>query len=122
MKKILLVEDDFYVRGLYKIAFEKKGYEVIAVEDGDSALERFKQGSFDFIILDLMLPGTPGMDVLKTIKNSNDTPVYILTNVGDDEILQKVKFIGANGYFLKVNYTPSQLVAAIEKNQQEATN
>ncbi len=117
MKKILLIEDDFYIRGLYKMAFEKAGYQVVEVEDGTKALERLAKEEFNFIILDLMLPGIPGIEVLKKIKESVKTPIYVLTNVGDEEVLAQAKKLGAKAYFLKIDYTPNQLVAAIEKKE-----
>lgn len=119
MKKLLLIEDDFYIRGLYKTAFQKKGYEVTEAEDGQSALEKIQEDNFDFIVLDLMLPRMPGLKVLRAIRAENDTPIYVLTNVGSDEILKEAIAEGAEGYFLKVDYTPSQLVAAIEQKIEE---
>lgn len=117
MKKILLIEDDFYIRGIYKKAFSKNNYQVIEAEDGETALEKIQKENFDFIVLDLMLPGIPGLEVLEKIKNTKKTPVYILTNVGDENVLKKAMAAGAKAYFIKVNYTPKQLVAAIEKKE-----
>lgn len=115
MKKILIIEDDFYVRDLYKKAFERKNYQVTEAENGEVALEKVRQEKFDFIILDLMLPKIPGIEVLKEIKASQPVPVYILTNVGDEHILQQAMSAGADTYFIKVDYTPKQLVRAIEE-------
>lgn len=117
MKNILIIEDDFYIRGLYKIAFEKAGYQVVEAEDGESALKKIKEQKFDFVILDLMLPGIPGIEVLRKIKKFQEAPIYVLTNVGDEETLIEAKKVGAKANFLKVDYTPKQLVAAIEKEE-----
>lgn len=122
MKKILLIEDDFYIRGLYKKAFERKGYEVKEAETGEAGLERAREEKFDFIILDLMLPGIPGIGVLEEIKGSQDIPVYVLTNVGDEHVLQKAVKKGADAYFVKVDYTPKQLVAAIEEKEEKTAS
>jgi DNA-binding response OmpR family regulator len=119
MKKILIVEDDFYIRGLYRMAFEKKGYAVVEAGTGQTALDLIKDEKFDFIVLDLMLPGISGMEVLKTVKRSKNWPVYVLTNVGEEQVLKEAMTRGAKGYFLKVDYTPNQLIAAIEKKEQE---
>ena len=119
MKRVLLVEDDFYIRGLYKMAFEKAGYDVVEVTEGNEAFSKISSDNFDFIVLDLMLPGMPGMDVLKKIKATSKTPVYILTNVGDEQALQEAMKLGADAYFVKVDYTPKKLVAAIEKKETE---
>jgi len=117
MKKILLVEDDFYIRGLYKMAFEKKGDQVIEAKDGEEALSIINKEKFDFIVLDLMLPGVSGLEVLKQIKASRQIPVYILTNVGDEVVLKRALAAGADAYFIKVNYTPRNLVEAIEEKE-----
>ena len=117
MKKILLIEDDFYVRGLYKMAFEKNGFVVSEADDGKQALKKIKEEKYDLIILDLMLPGISGMDVLKSVKKLSPTAVYILTNVGNEETLQEAMASGAEAYFIKVNYTPRQLVAAIKEKE-----
>lgn len=120
MKKVLIVEDDFYVRNLYKMAFEKNGYLATEAENGEEALEKIKEEKFDLVTLDLMLPGISGIEVLEKIKGIIDAPVYILTNVGDDTILQEAIRKGARAYFLKVDFTPNQLVKAIE--EKETTN
>lgn len=121
MGKILLVEDDFYVRQLYRLAFEKKGYTVVGVEDGQKALDCLSGDSFDFIVLDLMLPGVSGLEVLKKAKADTGVPVYVLTNVGDEEILSEAVANEADAYFLKVDYTPRQLVETIEAKRNLAS-
>lgn len=118
MKKVLIIEDDFYVRGLYKMALQKKNYTVIEAENGKIALEELKKQTVDLILLDLMLPEISGMEVLKQIKSAYNTPVYVLTNVGEEETIAEAVKQGATAYFLKVDYTPSQLVAAIEEKEK----
>lgn len=120
-KKVLIVEDDFYIRSLYKLAFEKKKYDVVEAENGPLGLEKIKKDSFLFIILDVMLPGMSGLEVLKQAKLLTTVPIYVLTNVGDEEILKQAEAENAAGYFLKVDYTPHQLIEAIEKKQEEQT-
>lgn len=119
MKKILLIEDDFYIRSLYKTVFEKNGFIVTEAADGKEALQKIKEDSFNLIILDLMLPGISGMEVLKSVRKFSQTPIYILTNIGNEETLQEAMASGAQAYFVKVNYTPNQLVAAIKEKEAE---
>lgn len=121
MAKILIIEDDFYVRNLYKTAFESAGYEVDEAGSGETGLEKIMHQTYNFILLDLMLPKIPGLQVLKQIRNLTESPIYILTNVGDEAVLQQAIQDGAQAYFMKVDYTPKQLIAAIEKKQQEPT-
>lgn len=119
MGKILIIEDDFYVRTLYKSAFEAAGYEIDEAAGGESGIDRVMHQEYEFILLDLMLPKIPGLQVLKQIRNLTESPVYILTNVGEESTLQQAIHDGAQAYFLKVDYTPKQLIAAIQKKQQE---
>jgi len=118
MKKIIIIEDDFYIRGLYKMTFEKKDYQVTEAANGDEALKKIDKEKFDFAILDLMLPGLPGIEVLKKIRKDHHIPVYVLTNLGDEKSLKEAMAEKADGYFLKVDYTPKQLMAAIEEKQK----
>ena len=119
MAKILIIEDDFYVRNLYKTAFETAGYQVDEAGSGESGLDKVMHHLYEYILLDLMLPKIPGLQVLKQIRNFTDRPVYILTNVGDENILQQAIQEGAQAYFMKVDHTPKQLIAAIEKRYEE---
>lgn len=119
MKKVLIIEDDFYVRGLYKMAFQKKDYQVTEAESGQKALGKIEKEDFTFIILDLMLPGLSGMKILKNIRNLKQTPVFVLSNVGEEETIREAIKEGATAYFLKVDYTPKQLVAALEEKLKE---
>lgn len=123
MAKVLIIEDDFYVRNLYKTAFENAGYEVDESGNGESGLDKLmhRRDEYDFILLDLMLPKIPGLQVLKQIRNLTESPIYILTNVSDENTLQQAIQDGAQAYFLKVDYTPRQLIAAIEKKRLETT-
>lgn len=114
MSKILLVEDDFYVRQLYRLAFEKKGHQVVDAPDGQEALDLLAADRYDFLVLDLMLPKVTGLEVLKKAKATYPVPVFILTNVGDEAVLSEAVAAGADAYFLKVDYTPRQLVETIE--------
>lgn len=117
MKKILLIEDDFYIRGLYKKAFEKKDYQVIEAETGKVALEKAKDQDFDLVVLDLMLPDVSGMEILEDLKESLKVPIYVLTNVGDEGVLKEAREAGAKACFIKVDYTPKELVNAVEEKE-----
>src|SRR3989344_6969245 len=119
MKRIFVIEDDFYIRDLYVEFFTQSGYEVVTATDGQQALEKVKgQGKFDVILLDIMLPQKSGIDVLKVFKSpeasTKDTPVFMLTNLGDENIIKEDFKLGADGYFLKVQLTPGDIINEIE--------
>jgi DNA-binding response OmpR family regulator len=121
MAKILIIEDDFYVRNLYKTAFEMAGYQVDEAGGGESGIDKVMHQQYEFILLDLMLPKIPGLQVLKQIRNLTDRPVYVLTNVGDENVLQEAIKEGAQAYFMKVDYTPKQLITALQEKHQGIT-
>lgn len=117
-KKILLIEDDAYVRDLYQTVLSKEGYVVSMAEDGEEALEVVGQDSYDLILLDIMLPKLTGIEVLKKLKSNDstkNTPVYLLTNLGDEGVIDEAFKIGANGYLLKAKYLPKQVVKEVNK-------
>lgn len=117
-KKILLIEDDAYVRDLYQTVLSKEGYVVSMAEDGEEALEVVGQDSYDLILLDIMLPKLTGIEVLKRLKSNDstkNTPVYLLTNLGDEGVIDEAFKIGANGYLLKAKYLPKQVVKEVNK-------
>jgi len=101
MKSILLVEDDELIRDGVTEFLLVKGYRVITVEDGEEAIEIFRQEDFDLIILDIMLPKVDGFEVLQTIRETSVTPVLMLTAM-DDEPTQIMSFEGyADDYMSK---------------------
>ncbi|WP_297135311.1 response regulator transcription factor [Terrisporobacter sp.] len=110
--KILIVEDN---RKLLETIEKElcKHFEVESCEDGEDALYLIKQGIYDLVVLDLMLPNLSGIDILRNIrKNHNDTPVIILT--AKESLDEKVEAftIGANDYLTKPFYM-EELVARI---------
>lgn len=111
-RKILLIEDDFFIRDLYNRILGQVGFEMILAEDGIQGLELSKVKP-DLILLDIMLPKMNGLEVLKRIKEAPDTakiPVLLLTNLGQAEIVKKAFELGASGYLLKLDTSPAQLV------------
>lgn len=124
-KKILLVEDDAFVRDLYHTVLTKAGYEIEIANDGEEAVGMASYKLYDLILLDIMLPKLTGMEVLKTLRandsRAKDTPVYLLTNLGEENIVQEAYKIGANGYLLKAKYLPKQLVEEVDKFFEKTT-
>jgi len=115
-KKILLVEDDVYIADIYSTILTKNGYSVVVAKDGEHALELLPKDKYDLILLDIMLPKLTGFDVLKIIKEDyNSTLVYLLTNLGEENITKEAYKLGANGYFLKAKYLPRQLLEKIDE-------
>lgn len=111
MKRILVVDDEPSIVTLLTFNLEKEGYEVESALDGETAYEMALNGSYDFIILDLMLPNKSGMDVCKDLRQQQvDTPILMLT--AKDEELEKIigLELGADDYMTKP-FSPRELLA-----------
>ncbi|HXX58882.1 MAG TPA: response regulator [Thermodesulfovibrionales bacterium] len=114
-KKILVVDDEPDIVELVSYNLKKEGFEVSSASDGEEALTKMKKGSFDFFILDLMLPGIQGMELCRILRNDPKTknvPIIMLTAKGEevDRILGLES--GADDYISKP-FSPRELVARI---------
>lgn len=123
-KKILIIEDDVFVRELYQNELQKEGFEVEGAGDGPEGLFKAARDSYDLILLDIMLPKMNGIDLLRTLKSRTETkalPVILLTNLGQDAVVKEGFRLGAEGYLIKSAYTPSQVVGEVKKffNKEE---
>ena len=118
MKKVLIVEDDFFIRKLYDGAFQGAGYEVSTTDNGNLAESLLEKEPFSVILLDMMLPDMSGVDILKKVRSTQNhntvTPVFILTNNDDKVVIDEVVAAGANEYLLKANYKRKDIVAEVE--------
>lgn len=116
--KILLIEDEEMLANMYEVKFKNEGYDLIKAADGAVGLEMAKSMNPNFILLDIIMPKMDGFSVLKSLKEdaaTKDIPVMLLTNLGQDEDVQKGKQLGAVGYLVKANVTPSEVVASVQK-------
>ena len=117
-KKILIIEDDHDVRELYAEVLRDEGFNVEEAVDGQAGLAKILENSYDLILLDIMLPRFDGLSILKTIKKKaglKDTPIILLTNLGRESIIKEGFALGANGYLIKSEHTPEQIVQEVKK-------
>lgn len=118
-KKILIVEDDFYIRDLYSIQAKLMNYEVITAADGEEAIANIRSHQPDLVLLDLMLPKVDGMTVLKTIKADPacaNVKFIITTNLEDASTEQAAKKLGALEFILKLNNPPLTVLEIAKKH------
>ncbi|MCH7541349.1 response regulator [Patescibacteria group bacterium] len=117
-KKVLIVDDETSIREIYKKEFNSEGFQVLLAADGEEGLLKAGEDSPHLILLDVMLPKMNGIDVLKALKKNpltKDIPILLLTNLGEETIIKEGFTMGAEGYLLKVSYTPAQVVAECRK-------
>jgi len=116
-KKILVIEDDKFLRKVIKKKLLKEEYIVTEAIDGEAGLRMLKTDKPDLILLDLVLPEIDGFGVLARIKKDpilSKIPVIILSNLGQREDVQKALDLGADDYLIKSNFNPGEIVTRIE--------
>jgi len=116
--KILLIEDEEMLANMYEVKFKNEGFDLEKALDGAEGLEKAKANTPDFILLDIIMPKMDGFSVLKALKedpNTKDVPVMLLTNLGQEEDIEKGKELGSVGYLVKANITPAEVVAEVKK-------
>ncbi|WAZ25493.1 response regulator transcription factor [Streptomyces cinnabarinus] len=102
MPRVLLIEDDHAVRKAVALALRRQGHEVAAVENGEDGLGRVRSFRPDVVVLDLMLPGMPGLDVCHALRALDQTlPIIMVTARGDDEDIVVGLEAGADDYVVK---------------------
>lgn len=113
MSKILIVEDEEAIADLEKDYLELSGFEVVIENSGDRGLETAREGAFDLVILDLMLPGIDGFEVCRKIREEKNIPIIMVSAKKDD--IDKIRGLGlgADDYMTKP-FSPSELVARVK--------
>ena len=117
-KKILFIEDESALQKTFGEILRQEGYEMISALDGETGLRLAKSEKPDLILLDLILPKMPGFDVLKKLKEDNETkdiPVIVLTNLEDIKDVDRAIELGATTYLVKAKYSLEEIVEKIKK-------
>ncbi len=118
-KRILIVEDDKLLREMMSRKLEREDeYDVYVVVDGSEAESKIQELKPDVILLDLILPGTNGFEILESIKQNDDLkdiPVIVLSNLGQKSEVEKGMSLGAVDYLVKAHFTPAEVVEKIKK-------
>ena len=110
MSRILIIDDDEELTDLVSEYLSAEGFETEAVHSGNEGLAKAKNGDYDLAVLDVMLPGMNGFEVLRTLRESSDLPVLMLTARGEDNDRIVGLEIGADDYLPKP-FNPRELLA-----------
>ncbi|MFN3188386.1 MAG: response regulator [Candidatus Paceibacteria bacterium] len=117
--RILLVDDDMFLRDMYATKFSECAHEVVAVENTAEALRTLEQDKkFDVILMDMIMPGMSGTEFLESAKeilSQAGIKAIMLSNQGQDEDIDEAKAAGAIGYLIKAHMIPSEVVREVEK-------
>lgn len=116
--KILIIEDDTFLSGLYATKFNMEGFEVFSSTDGEAGIKLAKEKKPDLILLDIILPVKDGFEALRELKKEATTkaiPVILLTNLSQKEDVKKGLQNGAVDYLIKAHFMPSEVVEKVKK-------
>lgn len=117
MQKILIIEDDKFLRELISQKLAKESYEVFEAIDGEEGVKKAKTAKPNLVLLDLILPGIDGFEVLSQMKKDlslSQIPVIILSNLGQKEDIEKGINLGAVDYLIKAHFTPNEIIEKIK--------
>ncbi|MDD3678673.1 MAG: response regulator [Patescibacteria group bacterium] len=118
MKELLLIEDDKKLSVMYAKKFQNEGFHVTISEGGTDGFQLARGNKIDVIVLDLVLPGLSGIEILQMLRTDKKTvkiPVIVYTNSGDEGSKNRAITYGADEYILKVDSTPEGLCQTINK-------
>ena len=118
MPSVLLIEDTENVRNMYAFSLAHEGFDVVPVGSAGEGLSKLSERTYDVVLLDMMLSGMSGMDLLDNydIKAlSPETKLIVLSNFDSDTIIERAKKFNIDAYLTKAKYEPAQLVAFVKQ-------
>ncbi len=118
-KKILLVDDDKFLVDMYTLKFKSASFEIMSAFSGEDALEKIKNGyTPDAILFDVIMPGLSGLEFLEAIRKGNLAPnasYIVLSNQGQNSDIEAAKKLGIDGYIVKANTIPSEVLEQVQE-------
>jgi len=122
-KKIMLVDDDAFLLDMYSLKFKNSGYEIIAVNNPEEAVEKLKSGEKpDIVLFDLVMSGIGGWGFIKAVRENKlceDAVFMVLSNQGQQIDFDTAKTYNVDGYVIKALATPSEVLTEVEKVYKE---
>lgn len=116
--KVLLLDDDAFLRDMYAVKFKEAGHSVEAAENAESALATLKSSAMDVVLLDMVMPGMDGVAFMEACAKelgAGKTKFIVLSNQGEESDKQRAKAAGAIGYIVKAESIPSDVVTKVEE-------
>jgi DNA-binding response OmpR family regulator len=124
LKTILSIEDDNFISDMYKRVLDKAGYQVDVVPNGRDAIVKARSQKYDLILLDIMLPEVDGVHILNELRGPDGkgmpgTRIIVMTNFDEPEESRAAMESKADGYLIKADITPSDLLKIIQDLEKE---
>ena len=119
-KKILIVEDDEFLRSLCAKKLNQTGFRVDLAIDGNEGFEKIIKGKPDLVLLDIIMPGMEGFEILEKVRSNKnkaiaEIPIIMLSNLGQESDIKKAKELGATDYLVKAHFTIDDIADEINK-------
>jgi CheY-like chemotaxis protein len=121
--RILIIEDDRFLRKACEVSLKKRGFIVLTANDGEEGLQQARTGTPDIILLDMLMPKLSGMETLEALKKDDQTrdiPVVVLSNSSLDAKVEMAKSLGAVGYLVKASLSLQDLADRVNAYLEEA--
>ena len=113
-KKILIVEDEKALATVLNLKLKSSGYETKVVSNGEDALATLKTEPFDLILIDIMMPKRDGFSVLEDLKKQGSaTPLFVMSNLGQEEDITRIKNYGVKEYIVKADTSPIEIAKKV---------
>lgn len=114
-KKLLLIEDYPVIQNLYGDFLKSRGYEVDVANDGQVALSKVQATTYDFVLVDLLLPNLNGIEFLEKFSNRPaETKVIVLSDFNEPKTYERARSLGITDYLIKAENTPTELLEKLE--------
>lgn len=122
--RVLIVEDDQFLRELSTKKLRKEGFQVELAIDGDEGWAKIQSMKPDVVLLDIILPGIDGFEILTRVRGSEDltvreVPLILLSNLGQESDVAKGERLGADDYLIKANFTIDEIIEKIKSVLQK---
>lgn len=118
MVKILVIEDDKLLTKVYKNFLEAEKYQVTTVAQGEQGLAKILEGGWNLILLDIMLPGKTGLEILQELQQkkpkTKNGPLIVLSNVFEEKVIKQAMRLGAVGYIVKDKIDPKGILSEVK--------
>lgn len=115
-KAILIAEDEASISNALQLKLQGRGYEVDVVDNGDSVLTSVQKKSYDLLLLDIMMPGKNGFEVLESLHESKkNIPAIIMSNLSQEIDKERASELGTVEFFVKSNVSLAEIVEYIAK-------
>lgn len=116
--QVLIIEDDLFLLKAYGIKCKKEGWEAILLSEGAQAIDYLNKPPPDVVLLDIMLPGTSGFQILEDLRKNDQwksVPVFVLTNLSEKKDRERARELGATEYIVKSDSKIDDIIEKVRK-------